>query len=102
MVYLDDLIIYSKNLQEQLEKCRRVFDRLKKANLLLDAKNCLFLRLEAQVIGHIVGGGQIKPNPDIISAIKNCPIANTLEKSREFLGIAYYYRRFIYNFSVYS
>ena len=98
-VYLDDIIIYAKSLEEHLKLYTEVFERIKKANLLLDPKKCLFLRREAQVLGHIVGSNQLKPNPEKIAAVKDYPVPNTLKKLRAFSGLCSYYRRFIKNFS---
>ena len=68
--------------------------------MLLDPKKCFFLRREAQVLGHIVGSSQLKPNPEKISAVKNFPTQSTLKKLRGFLRLCTYYRRFIKNFSI--
>ena len=98
-VYLDDIVIYASSLEEHEKLCTEVFERLKKAKILLDPKKCMFLRREAQVLGHIVGNNQFKPNPEKISAIKNYPVPNTLKKVRAFIGMSSYFRRFIKDFS---
>ena len=98
-VYLDDIIINASSLEKHEKLCTEVFERLKKARILLDSKKCMFLRREAQVLGQIVGNNQLKPNPEKISTIKHYPAPNTLKKVRALIGMSSYFRRFIKDFS---
>ncbi|KAJ3639222.1 hypothetical protein Zmor_004090 [Zophobas morio] len=54
LVYLDDLIIYSKTSQEHLEKLELVFQRLREANLKLKTEKCVFFAEQVKILGHIV------------------------------------------------
>ena len=98
-VYLDDIVIHAKTLEEHKRKCQRVFSRLREANLQLEPKKCQFLREESRFLGHVVGGGQIKPDPSKIEAVRNFPTPDCQKKVKSFLGLASYYRKFIEGFA---
>lgn len=99
LVYLDDIIIYARDLEEHDRKVRKLFDRLRDAKLTLQPDKVEFLRTEVSFLGHIVSSEGLKPNPDKISAIKDFPTPKNAKNIRQFLGLVGYYRRFIQNFS---
>ncbi|XP_051161523.1 uncharacterized protein LOC127281712 [Leptopilina boulardi] len=94
-VYLDDIIIYSDTLEEHDRRARRLYNRLREANLKLQPDKCEFLKKEVAYLGHIVGADGVKPNPVKIKAIKHFPVPKTPKEVRSFLGLSGYYRRFI-------
>ena len=93
-IYLDD-IIHAENLEDHDNKVRRLFDRLRKANLKLQPDKCDFLLTEVAYLGHIIGRDGVKPNPAKIEAIKKFPQPKTAKAVRQFLGLSGYYRRFM-------
>ena len=99
MVYLDDVIVYSKSFETHLENLRLVFDRLKCEGLKLKARKCHFCRTEVLYLGHIVGKDGIRPNPDKIAIIQNYPVPQDCSEVRSFVALVSYYRRFIKNFA---
>ena len=99
LVYIDDVIIYSKTFEEHLEKLREVFERLRAANLTLKTKKCTFASTQVKVLGHIVSSDVIRPDPEKLAAIKNFPQPKSIKQLQSFLGLANYYRKFIGNFS---
>lgn len=99
LVYLDDIIIFSANLQEHMIRLRTVFDRLKDANFKIQLDKCEFLKKEVAFLGHIITPDGKKPNPDKIKAIQNFPIPKTVKEIKSFLGLVGYYRKFINNFA---
>jgi hypothetical protein len=99
MVYLDDIIIYSKTFEEHLEKLEEVFRRIKVAGLKIKPSKCEFLETEFTFLGHVVGKDGIKPDPKKIEKVKDFPRPTTVTKIRSFLGLASYYRKFIKNFA---
>lgn len=98
-VYLDDIIIFSRTLEEHDRTVERLFTRLRDANLVLQPEKCEFLRTEVTYLGHIVSKDGIRTNPKKVEAIQSFPTPKNVKTIREFLGIAGYYRRFIENFS---
>ena len=62
-VYLDDIVVYAESLEEQDKKARRLFDRLRHANLKLQPDKCDFLRTEVAYLGHIIGRDQSETQP---------------------------------------
>ena len=98
-IYLDDIIVHSETLEDHDIKVRRLFDRLRWANLKLQPDKCEFLRTEVAYLGHIIGRDGVRPNPTKIEAIKNFPVPKTVKAVRQFLGLSGYYRRFIKDYA---
>ncbi|XP_046484824.1 uncharacterized protein [Neodiprion pinetum] len=98
-VYLDDIVIYARSLEEHATKFIKLAERLRKANLTLQSDKCEFLRTEVKYLGHIISADGVKPDPKKIEAVKKFPVPKTTKNVKEFLGLAGYYRRFIKNFA---
>ncbi|XP_026830969.1 uncharacterized protein LOC113563505, partial [Ooceraea biroi] len=98
-VYVDDIVIYARSLQEHNIKIARLMKRLREANLKLQPDKCEFLRKEVGYLGHIISSEGVKPDPEKVKAIKNFPIPRNAKNIKQFLGLAGYYRRFIPEFS---
>ena len=99
MVYLDDVIIYSKTFEEHLVHLEEVLNRIRDANLRLKAEKCFFTANELQFLGHVVGKDRVKPDPEKVDKIANYPYPTNLRDLRGALGLFSYYRRFIKDFS---
>lgn len=99
LVYLDDIIIFSTSLQEHSENLKKVFDKLREANLKIQIDKSEFLHKEVSFLGHLVTDQGVKPNPDKIIAIKNFPIPRNQKEIKSFLGLIGYYRKFIKDFA---
>ena len=93
--YFDDVEIFSISWVEHLQHVRDVLQRLRDAKLTLRPTNCHFGYREVLVVGHVVGNGVIKPNPEKIEAILRIPRPETKSQVRSFLGTVNYYRLFI-------
>jgi hypothetical protein len=98
-VYLDDILIHSKNFAEHLVHLKEVFMRLEEANLKLKPSKCVFAQTETKYLGFDINGEGIKPSSDRIITLLNYPAPSTAKQVKRFLGMASYYRRWIYHFS---
>ena len=98
-VYLDDVVIYARSLQEHLVKFKKLAGRLQKAGLQLQTNKCEFLCKEVSYLGHIISEDGVKPDPKKLDAVWKFPIPKTDKNVKQFLGLAGYYRRFIQGFS---
>ncbi|GJX63169.1 putative reverse transcriptase domain-containing protein [Tanacetum coccineum] len=99
IVFIDDILIYSKTQEEHVEHLRLVLGLLKKEKLYAKFSKCGFWLREVQFLRHVINGNGIHVDPSKIEAVKNWKAPRTLTKVRSFLGLAGYYRRFIEKFS---
>ncbi len=97
--YLDDLIVYSGTWKEHLVHLEQVFSRLKQAGLTVKANKCQIGMQECVYLGHVVGKGQVRPEPSKLEAVVAFPVPKTKKDVRAFLELSGYYRRFIPNYS---
>ena len=99
LIYIDDIIIFSKSVDEHLVHLEEVFRRLCDANVKLNPKKCSFVKQRLEYLGHVVTSEGISPNPDKVRVIQEFPTPTKLKELRSFLGFANYYRRFVRGFS---
>ena len=99
LVYLDDIIIFSSDIEDHFQKLEKVFQRLKDYNLKLKPSKCMFLKESVKYLGHIVSSEGIHTDPDKLVAVKSWPIPNNVKKVQQFLGFVGFYRRFIKDFA---
>ena len=99
IAYLDDIIIFSKTLQEHLSHIRKVFEKLWSAKLAMKMSECNFFSKEIQYLGHILSATDIWPQPSKRHAIQHMQPPTTPKQVRVFLGLVGYYRKFIKGFA---
>ena len=99
LVYLDDIIIFSKSIEQHLAQLSDVFARLKGAGLKIRPKKCRLLQTSVQYLGHIISGEGVRTDPAKISCVANWPIPRNKTDLQRFLGFASYYRRFVRSFA---
>ena len=99
VVYLDDILVYSKNDEDHEKHVRQVLQRLREHQLYARPSKCTFFTDTVEYLGHIIGPDGIKPNPALVKAIIEFPQPRTLKELQSFLGLANYYRKFIKNYS---
>ena len=97
--YLDDVLIYSKDIENHLVHLRMVFQRMREADLRLKMEKCNFLKANLQYLGHIISGKGIEPVPEKLESIKKMPAPTTPKEIKQFLGLVGYYRKFIPRFA---
>ncbi|CAL1401302.1 unnamed protein product [Linum trigynum] len=99
VVYLDDIVVYSKTLDEHAEHLRQVFQVLRDNELYVKREKCLFEATEVPFLGHIIGGGNLKMDGAKVQAIQEWEPPTKVPELRLFLVLANYYRRFIKGYS---
>lgn len=98
-VYIDDLLVVSEGLDTHFKRLGEMKDALKNANLTINVEKSKFLIKSIRYLGHIVGGGCIRADPDRVKAITEYPVPKTVRQVRSFLGMAGWYQRYLVNFS---
>ena len=99
VVYLDDIIVFSDNPKDHIERLEAVFKKLASAGLKLKPSKCFFFKEEIDYLGHLVSGKGVATSPKKIEAVTKWPVPQTVYDVRSFLGFVGYYRRFIRDFS---
>lgn len=99
LIYLDDVLVYSRTFDAHLEHLRLVFDRFREAELKLKPSKCHFGQKKVKFLGHVISKDGVLPDPDKISAIKEYPVPRSVKDVRAFLGLANYYRKFVKDFA---
>ncbi|GJU68554.1 putative reverse transcriptase domain-containing protein [Tanacetum coccineum] len=99
IVFIDDILIYSKNKQEHEEHLKIILELLKKEELYAKFSKCEFWIPKVQFLGHVIDNKGIHVDPAKIESVKDWASPKTPTEIRQFLGLAGYYRRFIEGFS---
>ncbi|XP_063075269.1 uncharacterized protein LOC134465509 [Engraulis encrasicolus] len=99
LVYLDDLIVFGKTLEEHEERLLKVLDRLGEVGLKLSVDKCQICLPRVKYLGHIVSAEGVAPDPDKIEAVTTWPMPTNLKTLQSFLGFCGYYRRFVQNYA---
>ncbi|GKA88781.1 reverse transcriptase domain-containing protein [Tanacetum coccineum] len=99
IVFIDDILIYSKNKQEHEEHLKLILELLKKEELYAKFSKCEFWIPKVQFLGHVIDSEGIHVDPAKIESVKDWASPKSPTEIRQFLGLAGYYRRFIEGFS---
>ncbi len=99
LVYLDDVIIFSKTIDDHIEHLEVVFDLLRQEGLKIKLEKCTFLQKEVEYLGYIITDSGLKPDPKKQEAINKYPVPRNVDQVRSFLGLAGYYRKFVKNYA---
>ena len=99
VVFIDDILIFSKSEEEHKEHLRLVLKKLREHQLYAKFSKCEFWLKEVGFLGHVISGEGIVVDPTKVESVTNWQSPTSVKEISSFLGLAGYYRRFIENFS---
>jgi len=99
VVYLDDILIYSRTLEDHIRHVKLVLRKLRAHHLFIKLEKCQFHVSEVDFLGLIVGANGVRMDPAKVAAIAEWPPPKSLTDLQSFLGFANFYRRFVPNYS---
>ncbi|XP_078518423.1 LOW QUALITY PROTEIN: retrotransposon-like protein 1 [Lissotriton helveticus] len=99
VVYIDDILIFSKNMEEHVSHVRTILECLLKNQLYVKLEKCVFHTTKVEFLGFILSPDGVSMDESKLKAIRDWPAPSTVKEIQSFLGFANFYRRFIQNFS---
>nr|KYP33206.1 Retrovirus-related Pol polyprotein from transposon 17.6 [Cajanus cajan] len=99
VVFIDDILVYSKTMEEHIEHLRIVLQTLKEKQLYTKLSKCEFWLDSVNFLGHVISNSGIVVDPAKVKVMLEWSILKSVFEIRSFLGLAGYYRRFIENLS---
>ena len=99
LIFLDDVIVASPNLQEHIVHLEEVLQKFRESNLKLKPSNCSFFKASVLFLGHRISKDGIEANPDLTQIKQDWPVPQGVKNVQAFLGLSNYYRRFIEKYS---
>ncbi|KAG7567925.1 Zinc finger CCHC-type superfamily [Arabidopsis thaliana x Arabidopsis arenosa] len=99
IIFIDDILVYSKDWESHQDHLRAVLERLRKHELFAKLSKCSFWQRSIGFLGHIVSDKGVSVDPEKIKSIKDWPRPKNATEIRSFLGLAGYYRRFVKGFA---
>ena len=98
--YLDDILLWSTNFDQHLERLDLLFGAIRKANLRLQPTKCYFCKEEIKFLGWVVNATGHKPDPEKVTAIEKFKSPTNRTEIKRFLGMCSYFRDSIENFAI--
>jgi hypothetical protein len=100
LVFFDDILIYSKTMEEHKEHLALVLQTLRTNCLAAKRSKCAFAVPQVECLGHIINGQGVATDLSKVEAIKNWPVPKSVTQLKSFLGLIDYYRRFIWGYGL--
>ncbi|KAJ0800601.1 putative nucleotidyltransferase, Ribonuclease H [Helianthus annuus] len=95
LIFFDDVLVYSKSLQQHLVDLREVLQLFRDNQLYAKRSKCSFAGSQIEYLGHVISKDGVSTDPSKIAAVQNWPVPTTVKQLRGFLGLTGYYRRFV-------
>ena len=99
LVYLDNIIVFSKMIEEHLERLAQVLSRLRDAGLKLKPTKCHLFKKSVHYLGHVISEKGIETDPEKVKCIRDWPTPMSSKELHQFIGLASYYRKFMKDFA---
>lgn len=99
LVYLDDVLVYSKTVEEHVRLLDEVFAIFQKYKLYLKESKCSLFMSRVNFLGHVVSAEGVSLESGKVDVVQKWPVPQTVTHVQQFLGLCNYYRRFIVRFS---
>jgi hypothetical protein len=99
VIYMDDILVLSKDKNEHQEQVKRILEKLRQHQLSLKAEKCYFEKEEIEFLGLIISEKGIRMDPHKVKAITDWPTPTTKRELQQFLGFVNFYRRFVKGFA---
>ncbi|KAA0063300.1 Ty3/gypsy retrotransposon protein [Cucumis melo var. makuwa] len=98
LVFFDDILVYSKGMEEHRQHLEVVLEILRESELYANFDKCHFAKTRISYLGHYISMKGIEVDPEKIRAVKEWPAPSNVREMRGFLGLTGYYRRFVQNY----
>lgn len=99
LVYLDDVLIFSKNLEDHKKHVREILRKFEAEQLVVNKAKCNFGQRTLTFLGYEISEKGILPSREKVKAVQDWPVPTNVQQVRQFLGLSQHYRRFIRQFS---
>ncbi|CAI5467973.1 unnamed protein product [Closterium sp. Yama58-4] len=99
VVYLDDILVFSKTKEEHVQHLQKVFEVLRREQLYAKQSKCEFFLPDVEFLGHVVSASGIRTDPKKIAAVQDWLAPTSVKELQSFLGFANYYRRFVQEYA---
>jgi hypothetical protein len=99
LVYIDDILCFSKDIPSHLKHLEAIFDRLDQADLKLNPTKCKFAAKRVTYLGHVLSKHGVEVDHEKTKAITTYPVPKSAKDVKAFIGVCNYYRRFVKGFA---
>ena len=102
LVFIDDILIYSRTLEDHIRLLRAVFSVLTEQKLKVKRSKCVFAQSSLTYLGHVISAQEVSTDARNIQSVLHWPVPSNVKEIRGFLGLAGYYRKFVRYFGLLS
>ena len=95
VVYMDDILVFSKNLEEHEQHLKEVMATLQKNRMFAKRSKCQFAKKSMTFLGHIVDSEGISVDPNTTKLVREWPVPKSVDDIKAFLGLATYFRKYV-------